>query len=405
MEPWADYQTPPDIPWNRCCRANMAQGTRRFEVPSKFAVEGPPVLLVACDESIINLSPMCFLISQGYRIILQRDYAHRAWNDYKNALVDAKLWTEVLSLTHSMNCRHGPWSSCSWFRQCVESLRAHQAASTSCDPLFECLWPMMAKDDKDLVQHCEPGSRDERDLLWKHLSHVLALEKKGTRVSMTRWFHFVAAFAEFRKNYHMHLYMYCLCLWYSGVVRNITEFPIWDQRSSLKTIAKFPKVHLSGKKPTMREASAEEKAEVDKIKAENSIHLAAICLGQPGTWRRSGIIHEIGSHLHKAFSLEQAALKDKGGWFRWHLAYATKASGLLLRRVWGTITSLQSLQRMAFDCENLSGTYLGALHGGGAGAASSSEAPVAVLAPSSCWTRTRTRRCSRSRRGACRARP
>eukprot|EP00975_Prorocentrum_lima_P000488 94906-Prorocentrum_lima.AAC.1 len=64
------------------------------------------------DECGTNLCPIQYAIGELHlRIIGLRDAAHRHWRDYRLALGDCELWSDVLEKMHCMGVRHGPWSS------------------------------------------------------------------------------------------------------------------------------------------------------------------------------------------------------------------------------------------------------------------------------------------------------
>lgn len=223
---WDDYEVPDGVPWMRGCVAKAHGDERWHEVPARYANGLPPVLTISSDECAVNLSAYQFLAHElGARAVLLRDQAHRTWRDFRLALTESNLWPTVLELMHAMNCRHGPWQSQAWFRQILESVNLHvQKVGAGC-PLFHALASRIAA-DANFRRPCEPESVAELALVWKRVQELESRGKKGTRVNTTRWFEFLTAYAAFERDFHTHLYEYCLVLFHTGVATRLVDFPI-----------------------------------------------------------------------------------------------------------------------------------------------------------------------------------
>lgn len=347
MEPWDSYEVPEGTPWRRVCRIDTETQERRFEIPDKFLVGGPPVLAISADECGCNLAPFSFLTGAlGLRLVLLRDQAHRCWRDFRLALGEAQLWPDVIEQIHAMNVRHGPWASQAWFNATREAVKQHLSRSSSADPLFEVLWPRIAADSPSVV--AEPGSAEERAALWEQMKELRNLHTKGARTTTTRWFEFVKNYEEFERHYHSHLFCYCLVLWHTGVVKSILGLPVWDIEGAPCEVAATPVVKQGGQETPMNVEKREQSLAELRTKAHNAIHLAAIVMGQPGAYRRGRIVSEVGRIIDEAFRRELAGCSDPHDTFKYHLGHAMFGYSIVLRRVFGTLTNMSALQNMRF---------------------------------------------------------
>ena len=227
-EPPDGYSLPEEIPCKRVCVYESQTNTQRFEL----AQTQTPLLAITCDEHSVNLSALQFLAHKlNCRVVTLRDQAHRCWNDFKGAVQDSSLWPCVNELMHCMNCRHGPWTSQAWFRQTKEALGLHTKKFGPGCPIFQALKDKLVF-DMDSATSCEPGSLEEQELVFHKVSETVGAGVKGTRVNLTRWFEFISAYEDFQKEYHIHLYEYCLVLYHSGKLTCLADFPIWEAHQS-----------------------------------------------------------------------------------------------------------------------------------------------------------------------------
>lgn len=131
-----------------------------------------------------------------------------------------------------------------------------------------------------------------------------------------------------------------------------------------------------GKKPgkTMEQVSAEERLQASRTKCTNSVHLAVVCLGQPGAQRRGKIIIEVGRPIFTAFSKEVEACKSPKETARYHFAFAATRYKSVLQKVMGLSTDPGALARAQFDLSGNSGGHARP-RSSGAASSSSSDPP------------------------------
>ena len=308
-------------------------GQKRFEVPSDYGPHGPPVLVMNMDECGTNLCPIQFLVGHLHlRLVSVRDAAHRHWRDYRLALGEADLWSDVLEKMHCMGVKHGPWNSQQFWNQTQQAVEHHIKHASSNDPLFLALWPAIADDIRHKLTS-EPGSEEEREQVWKVLKQSKCLRVSGNRATLTRWFEFLAQYKGFDEEYHIHLFQFCLALYYTGVFKSVGEMPIWGGSAKARVQKTELKVKAAGSTgKTMAQVSAEEQLAEARVKCKNAIHLAALCLGDAGAHRRGRLIIEVGSPLYDAFSKELAGCSDPKQTRLFMMSYAKFGYSIVLRK-------------------------------------------------------------------------
>lgn len=374
-EPWGSYETPPGVPWKKVCIYDAASGATRLEIPHDYTDNKAPALTISADECSINLSAYQYLAHRlGARIVLMRDQAHRCWRDYKLAVTGAGLWPTVLELMHCMNCRHGPWSSQAWFRQTVESVQLHSKVASSGCPMFQALVGRIAF-DFGLGSTCETATAEEVRAAWKQTLQNLSLGKKGSRVNLTRWFEFLSGYEEFQASYHCHLYEYRLVLYYTHTLRSLPDFPVWETHS-------VPMEWKDLCKPTAQSDQAtksEGKAAEQRNKAVNSVHMAAMILGQGGQFRRGRVLLCVGRMVRKAFASELQGATKADQTLAFHISHANHGHSLVFRRIFKVMSSTQSLEFMLFDFGDTEQDFYNKQFAPDLGAASSSSGPGLFL--------------------------
>eukprot|EP00439_Symbiodinium_sp_Y106_P025733 s712_g3.t1 len=345
-EPPDGYSLPEEIPCKRVCVYESQTNTQRFEL----AQTQTPLLAITCDEHSVNLSALQFLAHKlNCRVVTLRDQAHRCWNDFKGAVQDSSLWPCVNELMHCMNCRHGPWTSQAWFRQTKEALGLHTKKFGPGCPIFQALKDKLVF-DMDSATSCEPGSLEEQELVFHKVSETVGAGVKGTRVNLTRWFEFISAYEDFQKEYHIHLYEYCLVLYHSGKLTCLADFPIWEAHQVPVEWKSLLKGKTSGaQKQSMQQTSNETKATERKTDAVNSLHMAAMILGQGGQFRRGRLLLSVGKVVHKAFQKELAGAYAIDRTFDYLLNHASQGHHLVFKKLWSIMFSLPMLEHMLFD--------------------------------------------------------
>jgi len=378
-EPSDEYTTPEGVPWKRVCRYNSRDGSRRFEV-QRHKDSIAPVLTLSTDECAVNLAAFQFLAHRlQVRVVMLRDQAHRCWRDFKLAVSDAGLWPCVLELVHCMNCRHGPWTSMAWFRQCKEAMAMHLPKAGMGCPLFLALKDRLCM-DMELGRAHEPGSQEELRACFENVKTADCIGRKGTRINMVRWFEFVNGYEEFQKNYWTHLFEYCLVLFYSGTVPQVAEMPIWEAHTVPMEWKELLKKKPPEERTARKTANSESKVAENTVKAKNSVHMAAMIMGRCGGFRRGRILLSVGRVVRKAFALELQAVASENLTFSFHLNHATQGHSLVFRRLWALLHSLPALEEMLFDFDGgMSQPYLDQVQIRCASSGSGAEAAPQVL--------------------------
>eukprot|EP00974_Lingulodinium_polyedra_P038571 3696441-Lingulodinium_polyedra.AAC.1 len=106
-----------------------------------------PLLVLAMDEGSVGYAMLWY--AQYFlqaRVVLFRDIYHREWNDCTQAIKQSNLWWVILMTSMVANLCYGPWEGGAWFEKVKDSARDFFSKSTSEDPLFLALYPLLCHD-------------------------------------------------------------------------------------------------------------------------------------------------------------------------------------------------------------------------------------------------------------------
>ena len=346
VDRWADYPVPAGTPWKRFAIKNLVTKHKRFEIPVEFPDPGPAVLVVNCDECGSNLAPLQYMSHHlRMRVMWLRDAAHRTWRDYRLAVGDCDLWPVVYDCMHVLGLPQGPWHSGQWFKGMLEACDQHFHEDTHANPLFQALLPELLPELRPL--DAEQGSQEEEVKAWEKLQRNNLLRQRGNRVTLTRWFEVLDRWLTLDKQYWSFLYGYCVFLWKTGVVKNVWDMPVWGVQTFDST-RMTTKTKQTGKRVTMREATAKEVLEEERLKCKNAVHLGANVLGQPGFQRRARVVMTVGRPVYSAFTKEQKGCYKEADTFKYQLSYALHGYGMVLRNLFDQLCSTPCLQSLRF---------------------------------------------------------
>eukprot|EP00971_Amphidinium_carterae_P347803 6489995-Amphidinium_carterae.1 len=356
---YATYPVPAGCVWQRSCIKNVRTGERkkfkRFEVELCSSGSPKPCLFIDMDESSINLAAVQYLQHRLHvRLIHMRDPCHRVWNDLRQSLQDCDLWADVLEKNHCLGLQHAPWKSSAFFRQMQESAELHVQKANANNPLMAALQERLESDARDRQRGCSSRSIDVHDL-WKQLQTSMALTRQGSRTSLTRWFEFISRWKVYDADYTNYLYFYCLILYFSGKVETVMDLPVWDEDLGAAVVdAKSDmeeKSKKGGQKQTMQQEQREKEGTAEgkpQRRAMNSVHLAALILGNKGSQRRGKIIIEVAAPLELAFNVEVQAISQPERMKELVLGNALHGCSKVLLDIFAILRDSDALERMRF---------------------------------------------------------
>ena len=155
--------------------------------PGSASSDQKPVCLkslaVLCmDEGSPGWSATYFLmLGLRMHIIGLRDPIHRAVNDWKQGVKEAKFWPTVSAAVLPFNICYGPWGGERWWAIAQGGAQGFVRNSQAGDPLFRWLEQKVAASTGDPMFELNP------DIVTQ------SLETKGPKTALFRWFSWVAA--------------------------------------------------------------------------------------------------------------------------------------------------------------------------------------------------------------------
>ena len=215
--------------------AAVRAAKRTGTAPLQLAAPTPQplrFLVLHSDEGSSNLAAVNHLMRRT-RVLLQRDPAHREWNDIRNAIKQCNCNSLVLMLTFTFNTPYGPWEGAKW----------HKSNKLACDvinelgpadPLAACLQDWIRLDKGTDHQYGNLYGADNRI----ETGSVLDPEDfkfKGKKISLTRWFDFFARLEEKLPCWHS---LYLVMLFQgiaTGTITTREDFPTLVRRHANAT--------------------------------------------------------------------------------------------------------------------------------------------------------------------------
>lgn len=187
----------------------------------------PRFLVLHSDEGSSNLAAVNHLMRRT-RVLLQRDPAHREWNDIRNAIKQCNCNSLVLMLTFTFNTPYGPWEGAKW----------HKSNKLACDVINE-LGPSdeLAACLRDWIRLDKGTDHQYGDLYTAdntvETGSVLDPKDfnfKGKKISLTRWFDFFGRLEEKLPCWHS---LYLVMLFQgiaTGTITTREDFPTLVRR-------------------------------------------------------------------------------------------------------------------------------------------------------------------------------
>ena len=215
--------------------AAVRKATRTRAAPEQLVAPKPQplrFLVLHSDEGSSNLAAVNHLMRRT-RVLLQRDPAHREWNDIRNAIKQCNCNSLVLMLTFTFNTPYGPWEGAKW----------HKSNKLACDvinelgpadPLVICLQDWIRLDKGTEHQYGNLYAADNR------METDLVLDPqdfkfKGKKISLTRWFDFFGRLEEKLPCWHS---LYLVMLFQgiaTGAITTREDFPTLVRRHANAT--------------------------------------------------------------------------------------------------------------------------------------------------------------------------
>lgn len=289
-----------------------------------------PLLTIFLDRGPDQFSAVNFAVSKlRLRIFPLWDPFHEVANDLTNALKGAGLKPLLHELQHVFNFSHGPWQSCDFFRQVREAVSSWVADASVHDDIFQLLGPKIAADKGTSMNTMEQAME-----LFRGLPLAQCLAAKGGKVKLRVWFSIINRLDSFHEEWHEYLMALCVHGQMLGVWGSAAEMPMWEVKSQV---------------PAPAAADADDRVEQLRTKCKNSMHLAAMILGDPTTKPRAMVILEVARPLWSAFTDMQKNLTDERYVSAFYKFFAMGSPFLVVCRIWQTLLSAQKLQRIGFS--------------------------------------------------------
>eukprot|EP00971_Amphidinium_carterae_P078983 1562765-Amphidinium_carterae.3 len=164
------------------CNTSLRDFVVTPEVEARDAMTWP-TLGLSMDQGGDGWSAQWFLRHAGWCGVVSFDQAHRAWNDCRNAMKNAGVWPDVISILAIMNYDSGPWREKRFHKQCLEGLLEYLEVSVEGDAIREELRPWLLKECN--AEHLLVDEEVEEQIQ-EHL--LSSLRCQIPRVGLCRWF-------------------------------------------------------------------------------------------------------------------------------------------------------------------------------------------------------------------------
>lgn len=152
---------------------------------------------------------------------MNRDPAHREWNDIRNALKQSGCSQLVLELTFTFNTPYGPWEGGKWFKSNQRACKVINSHLHKDDFLISTLreWILLDRGIHTAITDHYTSAHMDQPLDPADFAH------KGKKISLTRWFDFFGRLEERLPQWHSLFLVMLFQGIYSGVIRSRTDFP------------------------------------------------------------------------------------------------------------------------------------------------------------------------------------
>lgn len=205
--------------------SNAVLGCREAALQSLTEGRLRPTLVLFGDEGSLGYSMNWYLVYYvGLRLLPVRNTFHRQCNDCKLAVSDFGLWCVIQLATIPFNLNFGPWESTAWFSNIVQMAERLLETIDAANPQHTALYALICKD----MGHYEPkGSPEHKRIIFEMCFQGDAFKTKGVKVSLNRWFAWLAAASLFVRDWHVRMLSYICIGQCMGVFKSWREVPFW----------------------------------------------------------------------------------------------------------------------------------------------------------------------------------
>lgn len=308
----------------------------------KFLVEGK-FLSISLDQHSVGWSN-CFFLKRGLRlnVIAIGDFAHKVWNDCKVALGRARMWEIILLSSILFNVNFGPWDGSKWWRTCQEAASEYfgRVGSSKCK-LFLSMLPAIAHERSETHMMTDPQYAED---LWAELQSMEALQWKGPKMALCRWFSWHECYRFWQGRWTMR----ALVMLYWGLqLGYLTEEPgtnILERSGVLKPISNN-QGNVS-QASTMREAKAAQNKLYRQTK--NQLHVASLVAIDKDIKEGSAIVHACCRPLHGWHAAGIREVRSAIGNVRWHARQAASECLEPLSQTFALLSDTAQLSALGF---------------------------------------------------------
>ena len=326
---------------------NIETGAKRYELP----LHPPSSLPIWCpvsDSCSENMGLAGYLEDElNLEIQWLWDQFHRCPNDCDLAYDRSGYRALRKSLKQLLTMPHGPWKSCTFFKQLQESWQSRlDRRSFVADETWLALGPDIAEEkglDVDAVLNGEARALHA-------LSCSRSLLGTGAFVKDRIWFSFLQRLDEFMPDWSL---TQANCI-HNGfeleVWKSPLELPLWPDRDGHYSAFTAP-------------VSGSSKDDIARGKLQNSLHVAAHTLAPRQSKYRAYHMLELTRPVWTGYTKETLGCTGEDETLKYLLAYASVAFSSVLRKVWGVTQKQDKLRLMGLfpSCDHIASSASGCI--------------------------------------------
>ena len=196
------------------------------QIAEQLLYEGtiPPALTLSLDEGSPAYAMTWYLQNkEDLRFIHMRDPYHREWNDVKGGITGAGLWYVILLCTVVFNLPHGPWEGGKWFQDMKAMSEEESKSMSASNPLRSAVYPLVCKD----LNIEAVGTPEHKGMVLEMMFAGDAFKIKGDKVSLRRWFSWLAAADKYLGLWHQRMFALIGLGQTMKVYKKYTDVPLW----------------------------------------------------------------------------------------------------------------------------------------------------------------------------------
>ena len=350
----------------------LGRGVAQF-VPQGPALDtqperlGSPVLILCSDEASSNLSLVHWLQwKKGVRLVHLRDPLHREWNDVTDAIRKAGLWSTVLLSSVVFNLAFGPWQGSAWWRKLQEGGAEYAAKAEVGDLLLDEFYEAICRD----IGAEAYGDAAHKEEILQHATAGRLQQRKGERVTLSRWFSWMRAAQDHDALWHSRLLVITAIGLSLGLWKDAHAHPFFrhtaptesravegaqDDDGERKEAGKVVS-ETAGQAHTEDEPEAGGRKEAEhslaelRRKARNTLFLAAEISAQPSIRDRCRMLERVTQPLSATHFQHEARLRSPAEHKEVYLKWAEKEYYKPLLEVGRVTQSVADLCHIGFDC-------------------------------------------------------